>query len=233
MWPLDGCWLLPPFSLPLLTYIFHLQELTTAFIPWPCISCEMRRGTGQNWNIVSIKFPWAALTPNKHSHVPCHASSTILPPPTAQTTQEKNFNFGSIAGSVKQHFSPLMPALLFLPCGQMEIAQLSLFFYLNPPCPRLSHPIPHFSYVPGETQTPIPQQRHLWPAGTTSQWQLHGLNMSLSSDFNSCWFHSPIPHGFCISSWAALLFGSPWLYLTRSPNCLHWFYQRLILKAAQ
>lgn len=66
--------------------------------------------------------------------------------------------------------SPPMPALLFLPCGQMEIAQLSLSFYLTPPCPRLSYPIPHFSYVPGEIQAPIPQQRHLWPAGTSDSY---------------------------------------------------------------
>lgn len=47
------------------------------------------------------------------------------------------------------------------------------------------------------------------------------------------WLHSATPPRLCIPSWAAFLFGSPWLYLTRSPNCLHWFYRRLILKAAQ
>lgn len=155
MRPLDGCWVLPLFSLPLLTYIFHLQELTTAFIPWPCISCEMRRGTGQNWNIVSIKFPWAALTPNKHSHVPCHASSTILPPPTAQTTQEKNFNFGSIAGSVKQHFSPPCQPCSFYHVDRWKLPSSAYFFTSTPLAPGFPTP----SHI-----SPMSQVRHKLPS---------------------------------------------------------------------
>lgn len=74
-------------------------------------SSEAPRGTRQNWNIVSIKFPWAALTPT--NTYMCHTMPpTILPPPTAQTTQEQIFDFRSIAGSVKQHFCPhASPAL--------------------------------------------------------------------------------------------------------------------------
>lgn len=115
-------------------------------------------------------------------------------------------------------------------CGQMEIAQLSLFFYLSLPCPRLSHPT--FLLCPRWDTSTHPA------AGTsltcwhnipvTATWTQHELFLWLQQLLPSFHYSS-----WPISSWAALLFGNPWLYLTRSPNCLHWFYQRLILKAAQ
>lgn len=79
----------------------------------------------------------------------CHAMllPTILPPPTAQTTQEQIFNFRSIAGSVKQHFSPhASPALSTMWTDGNCPAQPILL--PHPPLPQAFPPHPTFLLCP-------------------------------------------------------------------------------------
>lgn len=87
----------------------------------------------------------------------CHAMllPTILPPPTAQTTQEKNFNFRSIAGSVKQHFSPPCQPCSFYHVDRWKLPSSAYFSTSTPLAPGFPTP----SHI-----SPMSQVRHKLPS---------------------------------------------------------------------